>query len=76
MDLIGESIYDFFHPLDHNELRQELSFRPHGELGRSFFLRLKSTLNTKGTSKNKRAATYKVWIPFLKQKEQIVGILI
>lgn len=63
MDLIGQSIYDYCHPCDHDELREVLSLRPDGDLTRSFFLRLKSTITTKGRSNNNlKAASYKVLI--------------
>ncbi|XP_057377144.1 hypoxia-inducible factor 1-alpha-like isoform X2 [Daphnia carinata] len=61
MDLIGQSIYDYCHPCDHDELREVLSLRPDGDLTRSFFLRLKSTITAKGRSNNNlKAASYKV----------------
>lgn len=77
MDLIGQSIYDYCHPCDHDELREVLSLRPDGELARSFFLRLKSTLTAKGRSNNNlKAASYKVWASYRLggKKEKLVCI--
>jgi hypoxia-inducible factor 1 alpha len=58
--MIGQSIYDFSHPCDHEELRDALSLRTDGGLMRSFFLRLKSSLTVKGRSHNMKAASFKV----------------
>ena len=60
VDMIGQSIYDFSHPCDHDELRDALGLRTDGSLGRSFFLRLKSSLTVKGKSHNMKAASFKV----------------
>lgn len=60
VDMIGQSIYDFSHPCDHEELRDALGLRTDGSLGRSFFLRLKSSLTVKGKSHNMKAASFKV----------------
>jgi hypoxia-inducible factor 1 alpha len=71
VDLIGQSIYDYCHPCDHDELREVLSLRPDGELARSFFLRLKSTLTAKGRSNNNlKAASYKVWVVSSRPKKK------
>lgn len=60
VDLIGQSVYDYCHPCDHDELRDVLGWRADGDLTRSFFMRLKSTLSVKGRSNNLKAASYKV----------------
>ena len=60
VDLIGQSVYDYCHPCDHDELRDVLGLRADGDVTRSFFLRLKSTLSVKGRSNNLKAASYKV----------------
>ena len=68
LDLIGQSIYEFCNPLDHNDLSQEISLRPDGELTRSFSLHLKSTTlkDKKITRKsNQKCASYKVWTWFI-----------
>lgn len=66
VDLIGQSVYDYCHPCDHDELRDVLGLRADGDVSRSFFLRLKSTLSVKGRSSNLKAASYKVSHPFYK----------
>lgn len=63
MDVMGQSIYDYCHPCDHEELRNALSLVKDEEdpLDRSFFLRFKSTLSSKSrTGHNLKAASYKV----------------
>jgi hypoxia-inducible factor 1 alpha len=64
IDLIGQSIYEFTHPCDHEEIREMLLEKPHhtevcGE-DRVFFLRMKCTLTSKGKSVNLKSAMYKV----------------
>nr|WNN25264.1 hypoxia-inducible factor 1 [Palola sp.] len=64
VDLIGQSIYEFSHPCDHDEIREMLLEKPHhtevnGE-DRVFFVRLKCTLTNKGKSVNLKSAMYKV----------------
>nr|XP_018916927.1 PREDICTED: protein similar isoform X1 [Bemisia tabaci] len=59
IELVGQSIYDVSHPCDHNEMRDILSVKePSPE--RSFFMRLKCTLTSKGKSVNFKSASYKV----------------
>ncbi|XP_025105789.1 endothelial PAS domain-containing protein 1-like isoform X1 [Pomacea canaliculata] len=65
IELIGQSIYDFAHPCDHDEIREVLSVRTHGSKTpvteeRVFFLRMKCTLTSKGRNVNLKSATYKV----------------
>nr|CAH0104672.1 unnamed protein product [Daphnia galeata] len=61
LDLIGRSVFDYCHPCDHSELREILSLRRDGELGRSFFLRFKSALTAKGRiNNNRKTDNYKV----------------
>ena len=58
---MGQSIYDYSHPCDHDEVREMLSLRTDtSDDSRSFFLRLKSTLTSKGRSVNMKSASYKV----------------
>ncbi|XP_063231140.1 hypoxia-inducible factor 1-alpha isoform X2 [Bacillus rossius redtenbacheri] len=61
-DLMGHSIYEFSHPCDHDEIKDILSIKapiPH-ILSRSFFLRMKCTLTSKGRNVNLKSASYKV----------------
>ncbi|XP_022097956.1 hypoxia-inducible factor 1-alpha-like [Acanthaster planci] len=72
IDLIGQSIYDFSHPCDHEEIREHLSDHPwmgqshstkaakrqHQEK-HSFLMRMKCTLTAKGKIVTLKAATYK-----------------
>nr|QZU27270.1 HIF-1 alpha [Onchidium reevesii] len=63
---MGQSIYDFTHPCDHDEIRDMLTAKqaqtqlaPPAE-NRIFFLRMKCTLTAKGRNVNLKSATYKV----------------
>lgn len=65
MELMGQSLYDFIHPCDQEELRDLLTTRsgtnkknPLTE--RSFFLRMKNTLTSRGRTVNLKSATWKV----------------
>ncbi|KAG7274621.1 hypothetical protein CRUP_009664, partial [Coryphaenoides rupestris] len=64
--LLGQTVYDFVHPCDEEELRDLLISRP-GTLKKpeqrrsvNFFLRLKSTLTSRGRTVNIKSATWKV----------------
>nr|XP_056707485.1 hypoxia-inducible factor 1-alpha isoform X1 [Euleptes europaea] len=66
-ELTGHSVFDFTHPCDHEELREMLTHRngpvkkgkePNTE--RSFFLRMKCTLTSRGRTVNIKSATWKV----------------
>ncbi|XP_061650743.1 hypoxia inducible factor 1 subunit alpha b [Phyllopteryx taeniolatus] len=65
-DLTGHSVYDFTHPCDQEELREMLVHRtgskkakePNTE--RTFFLRMKCTLTSRGRTVNVKSATWKV----------------
>ncbi|XP_077411780.1 hypoxia inducible factor 1 subunit alpha a [Vanacampus margaritifer] len=65
-DLTGQSVFDFTHPCDQDELREMLVHRtgskkakePNTE--RSFFLRMKCTLTSRGRTVNVKSATWKV----------------
>uniref|UniRef100_A0A674NX38 Hypoxia-inducible factor 1-alpha n=1 Tax=Takifugu rubripes TaxID=31033 RepID=A0A674NX38_TAKRU len=65
-DLTGHSVFDFIHPCDQEELREMLIHRtgskkakePNTE--RSFFLRMKCTLTSRGRTVNVKSATWKV----------------
>uniref|UniRef100_W5MVL2 Hypoxia-inducible factor 1-alpha n=1 Tax=Lepisosteus oculatus TaxID=7918 RepID=W5MVL2_LEPOC len=66
-DLTGHSVFDFTHPCDHEEMREMLTYRT-GSLKkakeqnseRSFFLRMKCTLTSRGRTVNIKSATWKV----------------
>uniref|UniRef100_A0A672GGJ6 Hypoxia-inducible factor 1-alpha-like n=1 Tax=Salarias fasciatus TaxID=181472 RepID=A0A672GGJ6_SALFA len=68
LELLGQSIYDFIHPCDQEELRDLLTPRPgtskksraEPKSERNFFLRMKSTLTSRGRTVNIKAATWKV----------------
>ncbi|XP_060928726.1 hypoxia inducible factor 1 subunit alpha, like [Limanda limanda] len=67
LELLGQSVYDLVHPCDQEELRDLLGPGPgsskkeqkhHNE--RNFFLRMKSTLTSRGRTVNIKSATWKV----------------
>ncbi|KAK6307317.1 hypothetical protein J4Q44_G00224650 [Coregonus suidteri] len=67
IDLTGLSVFEYTHPCDHEELREMLVHRtgtskkskePNTE--RSFFLRMKCTLTSRGRTVNVKSATWKV----------------
>ncbi|XP_061875597.1 hypoxia-inducible factor 3-alpha [Colius striatus] len=68
LELIGHSVFDFVHPCDHEELQDVLSPRQAvprrrggaERSGRSFALRMKSTLSGRGRCLNVKAASWKV----------------
>ncbi|XP_056296943.1 hypoxia inducible factor 1 subunit alpha, like isoform X1 [Pseudoliparis swirei] len=68
LELLGQSIYDFVHPCDQEELRDLLIPRPGSRKKplaeqpseRNFFLRMKSTLTSRGRTVNIKSATWKV----------------
>lgn len=63
MDMMGQSVYEYSHPCDHDELRECLSSKPlenDEKRSYSFFLRLKCTLTSKGRKVNLKSASYKV----------------
>lgn len=61
---MGQSIYEYSHPCDHEELRDILATKTNSDekesLSKSFFLRLKCTHTSKGRNVNLKSATYKV----------------
>ncbi|XP_036392347.1 hypoxia inducible factor 1 subunit alpha, like [Megalops cyprinoides] len=68
LELLGQSVYDFVHPCDQEELRDVLTPRtglskkkqPDQWTERNFFLRVKSTLTSRGRTVNIKSATWKV----------------
>lgn len=62
IDLMGQNVFEYSHPCDHEEIREILSGKTHDGTGtsKSMFIRLKCTLTSKGRSVNLKSATYKV----------------
>ncbi|KAM3874771.1 hypoxia-inducible factor 3-alpha-like, partial [Diretmus argenteus] len=68
LELLGQSVYDFIHPCDQEELRDLLVPRPGAskkplteqQTGRNVFLRMKSTLTNRGRTVNIKSASWKV----------------
>ncbi|KAK9884084.1 hypothetical protein WA026_005023 [Henosepilachna vigintioctopunctata] len=63
IDWMGQNIYDYSHPCDHEEIKELLSTKVKDDASisqKSFFIRLKCTLTSKGRSVNLKSATYKV----------------
>ncbi|TMS04778.1 hypothetical protein E3U43_009935 [Larimichthys crocea] len=70
VDLTGHSIFDFTHPCDHEEIRENLSLKTAGsgfgkkgkELNteRDFFMRMKCTVTNRGRTVNLKSASWKV----------------
>uniref|UniRef100_A0A3B4X866 Endothelial PAS domain protein 1b n=1 Tax=Seriola lalandi dorsalis TaxID=1841481 RepID=A0A3B4X866_SERLL len=70
VELTGHSIFDFTHPCDHEEIRENLSLKTAGssfgkkgkELNteRDFFMRMKCTVTNRGRTVNLKSASWKV----------------
>ncbi|XP_018598326.1 hypoxia inducible factor 1 subunit alpha, like isoform X1 [Scleropages formosus] len=68
LELLGQSVYDFVHPCDQEELRDVLTPRPglskkkqaDQRSERNFFLRMKSTLTNRGRVVNLKSAAWRV----------------
>ncbi|XP_062934375.1 endothelial PAS domain-containing protein 1 isoform X2 [Cynocephalus volans] len=69
VELTGHSIFDFTHPCDHEEIRENLSLKNGSGLGRKskdmsterdFFMRMKCTVTNRGRTVNLKSATWKV----------------
>ncbi|KAM9847715.1 endothelial PAS domain-containing protein 1b [Aulostomus maculatus] len=70
VELTGHSIFDFTHPCDHEEIKENLSLKTAGnsfakkgkELGteRDFFMRMKCTVTNRGRTVNLKSASWKV----------------
>uniref|UniRef100_A0A8C0HYA0 Hypoxia-inducible factor 1-alpha n=1 Tax=Balaenoptera musculus TaxID=9771 RepID=A0A8C0HYA0_BALMU len=56
-ELTGHSVFDFTHPCDHEEMRRNGKEQ---NTQRSFFLRMKCTLTSRGRTMNIKSATWKV----------------
>jgi len=62
IDLMGQSVYEYAHPCDHEEIQEVLGPRAGEEEGaaRTIFVRFKCTLTSKGRNVNLKSASYKV----------------
>ncbi|XP_068089136.1 endothelial PAS domain-containing protein 1 [Hyperolius riggenbachi] len=69
VELTGHSIFDFTHPCDHDEIRENLSLKCGSGIGkkskdanseRDFFMRMKCTVTNRGRTVNLKSATWKV----------------
>ncbi|KAM4041891.1 endothelial PAS domain-containing protein 1 [Anomaloglossus baeobatrachus] len=69
VELTGHSIFDFTHPCDHDEIRENLSLKTGAGQGkkskdanteRDFFMRMKCTVTNRGRTVNLKSATWKV----------------
>ncbi|XP_077064475.1 hypoxia inducible factor 1 subunit alpha, like isoform X2 [Siphateles boraxobius] len=67
LELLGQSVYEFVHPCDQEELRDILTTRPgiskkktEKSVEHNFFLRMKSTLTHTGRTVNIKSANWKV----------------
>ncbi|KAM8945434.1 LOW QUALITY PROTEIN: endothelial PAS domain-containing protein 1 [Pelodytes ibericus] len=69
VELTGHSIFDFTHPCDHDEIRENLSLKTgagvlkknkDANTERDFFMRMKCTVTNRGRTVNLKSATWKV----------------
>uniref|UniRef100_A0A8K9V8I8 Endothelial PAS domain protein 1 n=1 Tax=Oncorhynchus mykiss TaxID=8022 RepID=A0A8K9V8I8_ONCMY len=67
VELTGQSIFDFTHPCDHDEIRENLNLKTGpGTKGkafsteRDFFMRMKCTVTNRGRTVNLKSASWKV----------------
>ncbi|XP_074037050.1 hypoxia-inducible factor 1-alpha isoform X3 [Leptinotarsa decemlineata] len=62
IDLMGQNVFEYSHPCDHDEIREIISGKSQDEsdCSKSIFMRLKCTLTSKGRSVNLKSAIYKV----------------
>ncbi|XP_038159058.1 endothelial PAS domain-containing protein 1b [Cyprinodon tularosa] len=69
VELTGHSIFDFTHPCDHEEIKENLSLKSAGSLHkkskdlsteRDFFMRMKCTVTNRGRTVNLKSASWKV----------------
>ncbi|XP_055943400.1 hypoxia-inducible factor 1-alpha-like isoform X2 [Argiope bruennichi] len=68
VEMLGQSVYEFSHPCDHDEIKTILTAKvplkedgstPEGDYF-SIFVRMKSTIKTRGRAVNLKSATYQV----------------
>ncbi|XP_056638030.1 hypoxia-inducible factor 1-alpha-like isoform X1 [Diorhabda sublineata] len=63
IDLMGQNVYEYSHPCDHEEIKEILSGKvveDEANLNKSLFVRMKCTLTNKGRSVTLKSAVYKV----------------
>ncbi|CAG9864042.1 unnamed protein product [Phyllotreta striolata] len=60
IDLMGQNIFEYSHPCDHDEIKEMLSGKCTEDNFKSIFIRMKCTLTTKGRSVTLKSAVYKV----------------
>ncbi|KAL1513011.1 hypothetical protein ABEB36_002499 [Hypothenemus hampei] len=63
IDLLGQNVYEYSHPCDHEEIKETLNAKGHdnsSKIPKSIFIRFKCTLTSKGRSVNLKSASYKV----------------
>ncbi|CAH1112318.1 unnamed protein product [Psylliodes chrysocephalus] len=62
IDLLGQNVYDYSHPCDHDEIKEMLSGKETEDVSscKSLFIRMKCTLTTNGRSVTLKSAVYKV----------------
>ncbi|XP_033991637.1 endothelial PAS domain-containing protein 1b isoform X1 [Trematomus bernacchii] len=70
VDITGQSIFDFTHPCDHEEIRENLNLKTSGSgfgkkgkdlnTERDFFMRMKCTVTNRGRTVNLKSASWKV----------------
>ncbi|XP_051936676.1 endothelial PAS domain-containing protein 1-like [Hippocampus zosterae] len=70
VELTGQSIFDFTHPCDHDEIRENLSLKTttnsfgkkskEQSTKRDFFMRMKCTVTSRGRTVNLKSASWKV----------------
>ncbi|XP_050306275.1 protein similar isoform X2 [Anthonomus grandis grandis] len=60
IDLMGQNVFEYSHPCDHEEIKDILASKSGSDVPKSFFIRLKCTLTSKGRSVNLKSATFKV----------------
>ncbi|XP_052744101.1 hypoxia-inducible factor 1-alpha isoform X2 [Bicyclus anynana] len=58
LEIMGQSVFEFSHPCDHDEIRESLRSGNDGK--RDLLLRLKCTLTSKGRNVHLKSASYKV----------------
>ncbi|CAD6234228.1 GSCOCG00012373001-RA-CDS, partial [Cotesia congregata] len=68
LDMIGQSVYDYSHPCDHEEIKDYLLMESNSVnemCSCNFFIRFKCTLTNKGKKVNLKSASYKVSIDIM-----------
>ena len=66
VEILGNSLFDFIHPCDHDDLRGLVNHKSQGDNEQSGILvRMNCTLNNKGRSVNSKSLEYKVFFIFL-----------